>query len=184
MKRVYDFNVDFFHVHTEQCFPKEYQSVFWSEIGKYLYCLNEIKYFSDRLYGMIQNRRFFRCLDNISVEKNEVVLAPEEWHGITIRDQFRHCHYKYSSIFDEICEKIDVDKSLLERRSFSPHNIFLSKQDFFIQYGNFLKETLTPYFDSNINEKAGAWIAERLLYVFAHSHFKVKTEQIEVLDKR
>lgn len=183
-KRIYDFDVTFLHIHTEECYPKEYQSIFWSEIGKYLYCFKEVKDFDGRLYGMVQNRRFFKHLDKLNVEKNEVILAPEEWHGISIKDQFRHCHYKYFSIFDEICQKIDIDHSLLERRYFSPHNVFVSDMDFFIQYGEFLKKTLTPYFDPNINEKVGAWISERLLYVFAHSHFKVKTEPIEVLDKR
>ena len=149
-----------------------------------MYCYKEVKHFDGRLYGMVQNRRFFKGLDNITVGKNEVILAPEEWVGFDIVHQFRCCHYKYSSIFEEICQKIDIDHSLLERRSFSPHNIFVSEMDFFIQYGDFLKKTLTPYFDSKINEKVGAWISERLLYVFAHSHFKVKTEPIEVLDKR
>lgn len=175
-------NVNLFYVHSEECYPKMLQHIFWSEIGKYLYCYKEIKKY-DCLYGFVQNRRFFKDIEKIELNENEVCLAPLENHGVPILNQFRCCHPLYFEMFKEICEKADFNKELLNRNSWSPHNIFISNYSFFIDYGDFLKSTLTPYFNESFNEKVGAWISQRLLFLFAASNYKIKNYEMITLPK-
>ena len=102
---------------------------------------------------------------------------------MTIINQFKHCHPKYFEKFLHICKKLEINEDLLQEGYLSPHNIFLSKIGFLYDYSTFLKEFLDPFFDPNENDKVGAFLAERLLYIFASTYYKVRTAAIITLPK-
>lgn len=199
-QRVPNFDVIFKKIKTSECY-KPFDHLFWSEVGKFITSahilsnrlsgigpLNEINYQNKNKFGIkgiIQNRRYFKNLDKLQVNSStEVILAKEEWlGGLTVVKQFQFCHPESYSIFEDILKKLKLNEDMLEIGSISPHNIFLSKNEFFFDYASFLEETLMPYFDENIKEKAGAWIAERLLHLFAHMYYKVKIADFEILPK-
>jgi len=196
--------IKYYEKHTSDI-KGQYSHIFYSEVGKFLSTIKEVSsdewykmygssHFGFRLnlerkqevFGVTQNRRFFKNLENLEVySENEVILANEEWlGGLTLLKQFQFCHPKYYSIFYDICTRLKVtEKYFWEVGSFSPHNIFLSKFKFFIEYGTFLDDILEHYFDPSFEEKVGAWMAERLLHIFAHQYYKVKTEDFITLPK-
>lgn len=201
-KRVPDFNVDFIKIKTSKI-DHPFDHIFWSEIGKLIIAakkmnwdlscsgIREVNNNANRvkfgIKGFIQNRRFFKNLDQIKIyNENEVVLANEEFlGGLNIMDQFKHCHPNGFKFFKDLIQnKLKIHENLYENiNAISPHNIFLCKIDFLFQYATFLEEILMPYFDENIDQKYGAWMAERLLHLYAHMYYKVKTEPITILKK-
>ena len=106
-------NVNYITLHTSEINEKKYKHVFYSEVGKYLDSIQKMawrgimikdQHFSldsSDIFGVSQNRRFFKNLDNITLEsKNEVILAKEEYlGGFSIIGQFGWCHPKYFKIF-------------------------------------------------------------------------------------
>lgn len=175
---------------SELKFP--YNHVFFSEIGKLFHHLELVKFkfrtkpmCMRRYFGIIQNRRYFKNMEDLRIySNNEVILANEEWlGGKTIKTQFKCCHPNYCSIYEDILKKYKFNENILSHNMMSPHNIFLSRLDFFLDYGEFLEEVLMNYFDEKYTEKIGAWISERLLHLFANEYFKVKHEPIITLQK-
>lgn len=201
-RRVPKFNVDFFEVKTSHL-DHPFDHIFWAEIGKFIKAAKRMNYYLSGngptpmikemnmskfgIKGFIQNRRFFKNLDSIQIyNENEVILAEEEFlGGLNIMDQFRYCHPGAFKIFKDIIQnKLKVPEKVYESmNSIPPHNIFLSKIDFFFQYATFLEDILMPYFDEKYTEKYGAWIAERLLYFYSYMYYRIRTEPIITLPK-
>ena len=191
-------NVKYYKIYTKEV-NAPYNSYWYAEVGKFIQWTKNFDLNFRRLginstngpiglnttYGMIQNRRFFQNLDELNVySNNEVILANKEWlGGLTIVNQFKFCHPKYFEKFLKICKKLEINEELLEEGELSPHNIFLAKLNFLYEYSTFLHEFLDPFFDPNENDKVGAFIAERLLYIFANSYFKTRTAPIITLPK-
>ncbi len=161
---------------------KRYQSNFYSEVGK-LITFSKMD-IDDDTVAFIQNRRFFKNLDDLTVNEDEVILAPEEnLGGLNILSQFNHCHPKSSKIYKDILKKLNVNEKILNLTSFSPHNIFVADKMFLVFFGSFIDSIFRNYDGELTGEKTGAWICERLLHVFAHQFYNVRTEPIEVLSK-
>jgi len=190
-------NVNYITLHTSEINEEKYKHIFYSEVGKYLDSIQKMawrgimikdQHFSldsSDIFGVSQNRRFFRKIQTLSLtSKNEVILASEEeLGGFSIIGQFKACHPIQYEIFNEICEKLKIKKESLNSGRMSPHNIFLSHLNFFLEYREFLIDTLSPYFDERSEEKIGAWISERLLHFFAHKYYKVRMSDITTLEK-
>lgn len=191
-------NVKYYKIYTKDI-KNNYASSWYCEVGKFIQWTKDFDFkFKHQgsnsvngpiglnlTYGIIQNRRFFQNLNELNVySNNEVILAKKEWlGGLSIINQFKYCHPKYFEKFLKICKKLEINENLLEDGNLSPHNIFISKLNFLFEYSAFLQEFLDPFFDPNENDKVGAFIAERLLHIFANTYFKVRTEPIITLPK-
>lgn len=193
-------NVRYYKVYTKDISNTVYSSNWYCEVGKFIYWTKEFDFKFrhqgsnntsgpiglNETYGIIQNRRFFQNLNELNIySNNEVILANKEWlGGYSLINQFKYCHPKYFEKFLKICKKLEINENILEKSELSPHNIFLAKINFLFDYASFLHEFLDPFFDPSENEKVGAWIGERLLYVFANTYYKVRTAPIITLPKK
>ena len=168
-------------IHTSDCtYP--FNHIFFAEVGKLLHFWKTNKENFDNIC-FIQNRRYFKDLNNINkIEPNKVYLAKKENVG-PIKLQFQNSHPPAKNIFENILNKIEINKNLLNERGLSPHNIFISDKTFFNQYCEFLNENLIPIFDPKFDKKYGAFISERLLHLFAYSNFNVIEKEIIILPK-
>ena len=172
-------------IHTSECsYP--FNHIFFSEIGKLLYFF-KTNHESFESICVLQNRRFFKDFDNFpKINDNTVYLAKKENIGPSIIKQFYKCHNDAINIFDNMLNNIktnNINKKILEEKSLSPHNIFYANKLFFDQYCNFLNENLIQCFNEKYDKKIGAFIAERLLHLFACSNFNVIEKEITTLPK-
>lgn len=174
------------YIRSSEC--GKYNHIWFSEIGKLLYMkerINSCKKIPEKFpIAFIQNRRFFKNLEEIKLEsENEVVLAPLEYlDGQSILTQFWFCHRECFDLYRKIIAK-NFKEEIYDAKYLSPHNIFVGDLEFCKEYIRWLELNLEPYFDCYSNQKYGAWMCERFLHCFSHSYYKVKTNQIITLPK-
>jgi hypothetical protein len=172
-------------IRTSDC-KEPFNHIYFAEVGKLLYFsenyLNNFE--DDEVFAFIQNRRFFKDLDDIeSIKKDEVILSKEELIWFDIRTQFKYCHPKYSEIFNGICDDLKIPVKILNCNILSPHNIFIANKNFIMKYTTFIKDFLLKYFNEDLEDKAGAWMCERLLYVYCKMNYNLIFKDIIELEK-
>jgi hypothetical protein len=154
---------------------EEYDNVFYAEIGKLLYA-SDHHLLNDKIIGFMQNRRILKNFELFSSylnnSSNNIIVSKEELYGNSILDHFKKCHGEVYDIFLKSLSDEEI-KFLSSKKLGSYHNIFVSSNEIFYDYANWLKNRLLPIYEecklkNILNKKYGAWIAERLLILYIH----------------
>ena len=164
-----------------------YGHIFYAELGK-LFTFIETERFYDCLknnetIAFMQNRRYFTNFDKLDVKTDEVIMAKSQYFRISLEKQFKWGHSNATYLFDQVMKAANAPQDLIDSPLCCFHNIFIMKAFNVKRYCEFVKPILNSIYKEEYKEKFGAYLAERLFWMWAKLNLIIKEEEFTELPK-
>lgn len=164
-----------------------YGHIFYAELGKLFTFIETERFYeclkTNETIAFMQNRRYFTNFNSLDVKDDEVIMAKSLYFKVSLERQFKWGHSNATYLFDQVMQAINAPEDLLNSPLCCFHNIFIMKANNVKKYCEYVKPILNNIFREEYKEKFGAYLAERIFWMWCKINLNIIQEDFTELSK-